>query len=304
MVETRYTQGMLAACEIPWTERYALDEVRFRRHIGSMLELGYTNIYVMGTAGEGYAVTDDQFRQVVDVFVEETDRPGLKPQVGVISLSMGQIVERLTYAHDKGVRMFQVSLPSWGALTDSEMMTFFETVCGTFPDSSFLHYNLPRAKRLLTGQDYRRVIDAVPNLVATKNSNSDMGFLKDLMANSPELQHFLVEQGFPYGCLYGECSLLCSFQGVFPNLTKQLYEAGSSGDLDTAFAIQRRMLEMLDGFFGHITTMYMDGAWDKFFSSLVDPEFPRRLLPPYETLPDEDAARGKEYYDTHCQDIS
>ena len=304
MEEKRYPQGMLAACETPWTDQYALDEVAFRKHIGRVLELGYTNIYVMGTAGEGYAVTDTQFRHVVDVFVEETDRPGLRPQVGVISLSMGQIIERLNYAHDKGVRMFQISLPSWGALTDSEMMTFFKTVCGAFPDSSFLHYNLPRAKRLLTGQDYRRVIDAVPNVVATKNSNRDMGFIKDLMVNSPELQHFLLEQSFPYGCLYGQCSLLCSFQGLFPNLTRQLYEAGSSGDLDTAFAIQRRMLELMDGFFHHITTTYMDGAWDKFFSWLADPEFPRRLLPPYETLSDEDAARGKEYYDTHCQDVS
>ena len=34
------------------------------------------------------------------------------------------------------------------------------------------------------------------------------------------------------------------------------------------------------------------------------PPLPRRLLPPYEMLSDEDASKARDYYEAHCQDIS
>ena len=55
--------------------------------------------------------------------------------IGAIGLSTAQIVERLRIAYDIGFREFQVSLPSWGPLTDDEVMRFFVDVCGTFPDA-------------------------------------------------------------------------------------------------------------------------------------------------------------------------
>src|SRR3712207_9569121 len=63
-----------------------------------------------------------------------------------------------------------ISLPSWGPLNDDEMLRFFVDVCGTFPDARFLHYNLPRTKRVLTGPEYARIVAEVPNLAATKNT--------------------------------------------------------------------------------------------------------------------------------------
>src|SRR5262249_7111429 len=142
-------------------------------------------------------------------------RPGLYPMVGVISLSMGQVIERIHLSRELGIRQFQISLPSWGSLTDPEMLSFFEGVCGKFPDCSFLHYNLPRTKRLLTGADYRRIADLVPNLVATKNGTSDFGRVADLMTHAPDLQHVFIETAFAFGCLFGECSLLPSYALLF-----------------------------------------------------------------------------------------
>lgn len=304
MTAMRCSQRVLVACDTPWTESYELDEAVFRKHIRRHLENGATDIYVLGTAGEGYAVNGAQFKRVVDVFYEETRRPGVSPQVGVISLSTSEALERIEYAHGKGFRMFQISLPSWGAVTDSEMMTFFKIVCGSYPDSRFLHYNLIRSKRLLNGGDYRRVADEVSNLVATKVSSSDMGFIRELMVKAPEMQHFFLQQAFPYGCLYGECSLLCSMGGILPGLTKQLFEAGRSGDIAESFAIQRRMFDIRDGLFGHVKNSHVDGAFDKLMTNLVEPSFSRRLLPPYETISDEDFQKAKAYYEANCGDLS
>ncbi len=135
MTTKRYPQALLFGVNTPWTDRYELDEPVFRRHTERLLDLGITHLYVMGTAGEGHAMTDAQYQRVVDVFLDLALQPGLHPQVGVITLSVGHAIERIGYAHDRGARMFQIVLPSWGTLSGSEKVAYFEQVCGTFPDT-------------------------------------------------------------------------------------------------------------------------------------------------------------------------
>lgn len=304
MPQKRYPQGMLGACDVPWTEDYQVDEPVFRRHVQHLLDSGFDEMYILGTAGEGYALNDAQYRNLVDLFLDATGRPGFKPMVGVISLSTSQIIERIGYAHEKGVRRFQMPLPSWGAVNDAELLNFFKTVCGEFPNAMFFHYNLIRAKRVLTGRDYHRLTAEVPNLVGTKNSSQDMVFIRGLMLDAPELQHFMLEHTYSYAALFGECSLLSSLASIFPNLSRDQYEAGRDGDLDRLFAIHRRVLDVHQGLFGHVSSAHMDGAYHKMMMHVVDPEFSRRMLPPYTPMSDEEFAQAKRYYDEHCGDIS
>ena len=78
----------------------------------------------MGTAGEGHALTDTQFKEVVSRFGRLTAKPGLDPRIGIISLSMAQIIEKIAWSHDQGIKMHQFSLPSWGALDVQEFLLF------------------------------------------------------------------------------------------------------------------------------------------------------------------------------------
>ncbi|MBH04746.1 MAG: hypothetical protein CMJ20_00335 [Phycisphaeraceae bacterium] len=304
MPDRRYTQALLMGVNTPWTEQYELHEEMFTKHTEQLLHLGYTHLYVMGTAGEGHAMTDSRYQRVVDVFLQVANKPGLFPQVGVISLSADHMIERVHYAHEKGARMFQISLPSWGRLSGTEKVTYINTVCSSFPDAKFLHYNYASSINSMTADDYCSAVAAVPNLVATKISIKNMALIRALMTRVPQLQHFFMATAFPYACLYGECSLINSLGPVFPNLTRKLFEAGKSGDLTTAFTIQRRMLQIHEGLGRHVKGAKIDGAWDKLNTWLVDPDYPRRLLPPYEMMSDEEATKARDYYEAHCQDIS
>ena len=48
----RYPPALLEGVNTPWTERYELDEPVFRKHTERLLDLGFTHLYVMSTAGE------------------------------------------------------------------------------------------------------------------------------------------------------------------------------------------------------------------------------------------------------------
>ena len=303
-VSTRYPQSNLAACMLPWTEDFKLDVPVFQRHIQQALDGNYKCIYLMGTAGEGYALSDTRFKQVVEVFAELTVAEGIDPQIGVISLSMEHIIERIAVAYAAGIRMFQISMPSWGALDESEAMIYFQTVCGSFPDCRFLHYNLPRAKRIITGPEYHRIAEAVPNLVATKNSSSDYVRTADLMRNAPELQHFFLEGNFAMGCTLGECSLLCSYDALFPETAWKFYQAGVNKDLPELFGITRLLWEVGEDLFAHCSRDMIDSCFDKTFLWLRDPSFSNRVLPPYVGLTDEESRICREVFDSKYKSLT
>jgi dihydrodipicolinate synthase/N-acetylneuraminate lyase len=284
----RYPQAILVSCEVPWDENEQLIEDVFRREVRMVLEQ-FNHLYIFGTAGEGYAVDTPRFQQIVRVFYEETRGNDIHPMVGVIALSTANFIERIGFAYDVGFRVFQISLPAWSALNDQEMMTFFRDVCGAFPNAQFLHYNLPRTKRVLTGADYRRLIDAIPNLVATKNTGGGLERAADLVTNAGELQHFFGEQNFPHGCMYGECALLSSFGPMSPHKAKALFDAGQAGDLVNLFKLQKEFHDMLYGVLGPLLAEgRIDGAYDKLLVRLGGLEtMPLRLLSPYQGFSEE-----------------
>jgi dihydrodipicolinate synthase/N-acetylneuraminate lyase len=287
-VTTRYPQTILISCEIPWDEQGHLIEKIFRQEIRHVLAAGFHHVYTFGTAGEGYAVDLAQFHRIVEIFREETAHEGVHPMLGVIALSTAQFRERLNIAYAVGFRTFQISLPSWGALNDAEVLRFFQDVCLAYPDSRFLHYNLPRTKRVLTGPEYRRIADAVPNLVATKNTGTTVLGTMDLLKHAGDLQHFFGEAMFPTGCLHGECSLLSSFGPLFPAATQRLFEYGRTRQWDKLFPFQAEYLNVVEDVIAPLRRRTLiDGAYDKALVRLSGIPMPLRLLSPYEGFPEE-----------------
>ncbi len=284
----RYPSCILAACCVPWNDDGTLAEEIFRREIRNLLTNLTRDIYLFGTAGEGYAVTDKQFDQIVRVFREETHQPDVRGMVGVISLSLPTMIERIERAREMGIRHFQISLPSWGALSDGELKTFFKEICGRFSDCAFLHYNLLRTKRLVTPDEYAALANEHPNLVATKNSTDSMERIQGLMTKAPQLQHFFTETGFSYGSQIGECGLLISMASIHFDEAKKYFAAGQRRDVNSLLHSQRELTEMvIDLVALGRSEAHMDGAYDKVFCKIHDPEFPLRLIPPYAGLSEE-----------------
>ncbi|MFN7923705.1 MAG: dihydrodipicolinate synthase family protein [Bryobacteraceae bacterium] len=287
-MSTRYPQAILVSCEIPWDDQERLLEDVFRQEVQHVLAAGFKHCYVFGTAGEGYAVDLPRFQRIVEIFREETEQPGVHAQVGVIALSVPQFRERLSIAYSLGFREFQISLPSWGALNDAETMRFFQDVCGMFPDAKFLHYNLARTKRVLAGPEYRRIADACPNLVATKNTGTTVHGTMELLKQAGDLQHFLGEGMFPTGCLFGECSMLSSFGPMFPRQTHQLFEYGRTKQWDKLFPYQAEYLTAVEDVIAPMRRQpLIDGAYDKALVRLGGIPMPLRLLSPYQGFSEE-----------------
>jgi len=53
--------------------------------------------------------------------------------LGVISASLGTVIERIEFGLELRCRQFQISFPSWGAVRDAEMNDFLTKRVGVFP---------------------------------------------------------------------------------------------------------------------------------------------------------------------------
>jgi hypothetical protein len=275
----RYPSVIMATCVIPWRPDWSFDEPLFRFQVRLLRDHLTRHLYLFGTAGEGYAVSDAQFDRIVRVFREEMGGSDNHPMVGVISLSLSTIIDRISRCGEMGFRAFQVSLPSWGPLTDKEADTLFREVCGRFPEYQFLHYNLARTKRVLTGQDYARLAAAYPNLVAVKyGGGPDRDVRVDMLRKAPALQFFFGERGFVELRDQFECGLLISLALSNFTMAKTLFAA--RGDQLRQLGVETDQilaaLRTAVGDAGHI-----DGVYDKMLIKAHIPQFPLRLLPPY-----------------------
>ncbi len=281
---TQSAPSILATAVVPWNERFEFQEDVFRRQVHILARDLTRHLYVFGTAGEGYAVTERQFDQITRAFWESSQESKVTPMVGLISLSLPTIIERIERCHALGYRLFQLSMPSWGALNDREVDRFFAETCGRFPDCQFHHYNLMRTKRLLTSVEYRRLAAAHPNFIAVKNSTTDPAVIADLMTMTPRLRFYITEFGYTIARKTHDLGLLISLASIHPERAKRFVagtDAQRAADLEELKAVIGGLKAAGDKF-------HIDGAYDKMLYRMTDPTFPLRLLPPYASASEAD----------------
>jgi len=281
----RMARCVLGTCCVPWAEDDHLDEPTFRAALRYLLAAGTRHLYIFGTAGEGHAVSEAQFDRITGVFVEEMKQGGAEPMVGIITLSLPQVLDRIERAGAMGVRSFQVSLPSWGACDRDETFRFFREVCERFPEASFLHYNLARAGRKLPISEYDGLAAAFENLVAVKHTAATAGELAALRARQSPLRWFMTEFDFAAAGLLGvDAGLLVSLASLNWVRCLAFYDAVVRRDNDTAGAMVAELRGVLERLLAAVGEgPHMDNAFDPMFLKPVLPAFPLRGLPPYRT---------------------
>jgi dihydrodipicolinate synthase/N-acetylneuraminate lyase len=284
---SRFPRTVLGTVCLPWADDGALDEAIFRRTIRNLVSAGLPDLYIFGTAGEGYAVTDTMFRRIAAIFAETmAEAGGAPPMVGVVSQSLATMLERIEYCRTLGITRFQFSLPNWSVTTDVEVRRVFAAICDGFPEAQFLHYNLMRSGRLVSPRLYAELAEAHPNLVATKYGGGDPFLISGLMRHAPMLRHFFTEQGYYIGAPLGECALLTSISSSNPKRAFEYLNAGASGDTQRFTQLYRELCGVLHALLDSANGSFVDGAYDKVIHKLSEPDFPLALLPPYETTTD------------------
>lgn len=287
-------KGIWAAASLSWDEDYVLDKGLLRENLRRLVYAEPHGIYVFGSTCEFYAVDDNEFRQVVDILVEEVGPSGIPMQAGCNALATHQVIEKMKYVESAGVSGAQVAVPGWMRLSEQEVWQFFSDVSRAVPDFPLISYNTERTKWYLYGEHYRNILEVAPNLLGIKWGGSvDFTFERfvEAMAMTPELAHFAGEPELMKALKAGAQGTYSAWVLMSPELTIKMFNLAEQGNWREAEAIHKHLKQAVD----FIAEMHdergltsSDPAWDKgrgVISGFLAGH--QRNRPPYMGWPDE-----------------
>jgi dihydrodipicolinate synthase/N-acetylneuraminate lyase len=289
--------GIWAGLPTPFDAHGRLDADALARSVEIAGGWGIAGVYTTGSTGEWYAVDDLEFGDLIDAVVAgraaaEQQGRQLPVQAGITGTSTGGVLRRAAMAVDRGADAFQVALPPWIALTDDEVVRFLEALASAHPGVPIVHYNVARAGRLLDGPLYRRVADAVPELIGAKITGADDELWSGLRAHAPDLGFLVGETLLPRRMADGARGTCSSYIYYAPAVMLELFAASATGGGETAAT--ERLLRRLHAFEAEAIDPlaergFVDAAIDKAFAEAAGwLPMSRVVREPYSSVPAEE----------------
>ena len=262
-------RGIWAGVTLCWDDTDRLDERTYAQNIRRTLGAGVHGIYTTGSTGEFYAIEFEEFCRMVDIQAELCGGARMPLQIGCCADETRRTIRLLEYAASKrAVGAAQVVLPYWMELTEREMLQFFKDLYSACPNLPLVHYNIPRAKRFLTGPDYRKVLEVCPSLIGVKFTFAGQYFtaLQDALRTTPQLSYFVGESLLASAMQLGARGCYSSLIFTNPKMMLEFYAAAEAGNWDRAMAAQKhvsRFFGELEAFVESLGEGLIDPVGDK-----------------------------------------
>jgi len=298
-------KGIFVALPIAMHPDGTFIEEDYRADIRTLCSSGVHGIYTTGTTGEWYALDDDEFRWMVEVFLDETSKFETLTQIGCGGLDTRAAVRRVQIATGCHVKPdgLQIVLPSWQPLSDHEVLNFFKAVADAAGEIPLVHYNTPRAKKFLTEREYEVILDDVPTLIGSKFISSEIETIVRLLKADLPMNHFVAhEWWFVTASIWGSKGVYSDHALCWPRACVRLFELCEAKKWAEAIALQEMFLRFaIEGEGPLHDHRYTDAGWDKGKTEAAGfLRCKRYIRPPYHSMSDEDVRHlrmvGREYF--------
>jgi len=217
---TRETfRGPWAGLPVAWKDDDTFDENTYRADVARCCAAGVPGVYTGGTTGEFYAMEYEEFTAVADAAIAECRQAGTPVMIGCTTTFTRGTIRRARYAQEQGADAVQIAMPFWMALTDVEIVHFYEEVAAAIPGMPISIYETTRAKRAIPLEVHRRLHDAVPNILMVKSNADTLGDTEEGCAEISKLYNVFVGEDEihtlgPCGAI-GSCSSLIYMNPAF-----------------------------------------------------------------------------------------
>lgn len=235
--------GVWAAITTPFNKYHKIDFEIFRENLHRLANSGVHGIYTTDSDGEFYALELDEFRTLVNVFAEESERFGFKSHVGVTWCNTEGIISRLRHCLALGIQGAHVGHPFFMPMTTGSNEVFWKELSAIVPESfELVHYNTRRCQPYLSGVDYKKISKICPALRGTKTTTADVTEFGNLIHHAPQLQHLALDGTFGFFAPYGATGICSWFVNINPKLVLNWYKDAQNSNWSKVFATQKRIL--------------------------------------------------------------
>ena len=243
--------GIVPPMVTPLRDRDNLDTEGLERLIEHILSGGVSGLFIMGTTGEGPALSYRLRRELIwRVCKQVNDR--VPVLVGITDTAFVESVHIARSAAESGASAVVLAPPYYLPEAQPELQEYIEHLVPELSLPLFL-YNMPALTKVHFELDtIRRAMDE-PRIIGFKDSSGDLDYFKNVAAlvrRRPDWSLFIGPEEKLFDSLQlGGHGGVSGGANLFPKLYVRLAEAHQAGDLARARELQLQVQRVSDAFY-------------------------------------------------------
>ncbi|MBS0586485.1 4-hydroxy-tetrahydrodipicolinate synthase [Nitrosomonas sp.] len=237
-------KGSLVAIVTPMDEEGGLDLDRFRALLDFHIEQGTDGVVVVGTTGESPTVDFEEHHLLMRTAVDHV--AGRIPVIaGTGANSTREAIDLSIYAKNAGVDACLSVAPYYNKPTQEGLYQHFKAIAEAV-DIPHILYNVPGRTVADIHNNTALRLAQIPNIVGIKDATGDIGRGSDLLQRAPS--GFSIYSGDDVSglafLLLGGHGVISVTANVAPRMMHDMCAAAFAGDLNTARAINNKLLRL------------------------------------------------------------
>ena len=239
MKKTKKYQGVIVPTVTPLRADYRLDHEGVEK-LFQHLHRYKAQPFILGTTGESASLPLDLKKEFIRL-AGRLKKPGQLLYGGISANSLAESVDLAHRFFDNGTDVVAATLPSYYALTESQMKRYFEQLADQVPGPLIL-YNIPATTHMSLPLSVIEELSYHDNIVAVKDSERSEARLAGslaLWAGREDFSYFLGWAAQSAAALFGGADgLIPSTGNLYPRLYWEMMRAVQAGDHDSAQQLQ------------------------------------------------------------------
>lgn len=225
-------KGVLPALITPITEKGSINEKALRKLVNYVIEGGVHGIFALGTTGEFYGVSHDEYKEALQITIDET-KGRVPVYAGANAITTRESIELAQIAESVGVDALSVLTPMFISVSQGELYNHYKTIAASTKLPILLYNNLPKTHVNITPDTVEKLAD-IENIIGVKDSTGDFTTTGEYIRRTRG-KNFHVMLGrdtlIHAGLCYGAKGAVAACANVAPRLCADIYDKYIAGDI-------------------------------------------------------------------------
>ncbi|KPB12304.1 dihydrodipicolinate synthase family protein [Pseudomonas savastanoi pv. fraxini] len=241
-------RGIIPALVTPFTADQQLDEQALRNLIENLLNAGVHGLFVLGTNGEFFTLSESEKLKIARITVEAV--AGRVPVVvGTGAFATHEVIEMNKKMIDVGADALSIITPYFNAISQSELIKHYTAIADA-AELPLMMYNIPAKTGMSIGIGAVATLSQHPQIKGIKDSAGNFDALVQMMQyRSDDFAVFAGTDSLIYwNLLAGGDGAIAATANAVPEVVMSIWNNFQSGNHEAARAAQEALRPLRDAF--------------------------------------------------------
>lgn len=237
-MKTIELKGIISPILTPMHEDESINVEELRNEVERMISNGIHGIFPFGTNGEGYILSAEEKKTVLEVVADQT--AGRVPiYAGTGAISTKETIAQSKMAQEAGADVLSIIAPSFAAASQEEIYTHYKTVAEAV-DMPIVLYNIPaRTGNAIAPATVARLAQ-IENIIGAKDSSGNfsniLGYIEAGKSKTNGKFYTLSgnDQLIIWTLLAGGTGGIAGCANVYPQTMSSIYDLFVEGKIEEA----------------------------------------------------------------------